>query len=55
MNDKIFEPAIQQMVNENVSLFGLTSFQDYLTENSLPFVQTAKAISVDSIESIDES
>ena len=43
-----FLPAIEVMNRENMGCYGPVSFRDYLRQHSLPYKDTATAISVDS-------
>lgn len=47
---RIFEPALRQLKPGEWSVFGPTSFQKYLRENGFGRVDTASAISVDSLD-----
>jgi hypothetical protein len=50
MSKALFEPALLQLPADSFSVYGPTSFQDYLKTNGLPYSKTAEWISIDSYE-----
>jgi hypothetical protein len=51
----IFEPALDELSNQSIGIYGPTSFQDYLKKNGFPKVIAPSAISIDSLERLHSS
>jgi hypothetical protein len=49
----LFAPALETFLGQENGIFGPTSFQSYLTQHSLPRADTARSISVDTYERLN--